>query len=110
MQVGHVTPVDELEAAYQGLQDWQQLRKAVADGAEGKAEQLFWMEVRNAYIPFPEAKEKAGQFEFDDAQQAEVDQLLTNLEFRDVLSATPRDDKASGGEKLVAIKAAEEAE
>ena len=102
-QVGHVTPVAELEAAYQNLHAWQQLKADVAGGDTARAKELFLMEVEHGYATFAEAQARSREVKLSGDERIAVEQQLVNLEFRDILRSTPRDAMAQGGAKFHAM-------
>ncbi len=104
-QVGHVTPVAELETAWQGLQAWTALRAAVAAGKAdaGKQLELFRMELAMGNRPFAEMVKRRQGVTIADNEETAVAQQLVNLQFTEILRGTPRDQQHVGGEKFVAM-------
>ena len=71
-QVGHLTPVEQLESAYQELQEWQALRKEVEAGhaGAGKEKDLFLLELEMGNRPYAEmvARKDALTFSADEQE------------------------------------------
>ena len=104
-QVGHVTPVEELEAAFQELMAWQQLRREVAKGDAGaaKEKELFLLELKMGNRPFAEMVQRRDRLSLDADEKAATEQSLVDLEFTEILRATPRDQQPVGGAKFLAM-------
>ncbi|MEZ5966446.1 MAG: hypothetical protein R3F56_21600 [Planctomycetota bacterium] len=104
-QVGHVTPVAQLEQAYQDLLAWQKLRATVEAGEGGSAAELelFRTELAMGNRPYAEMAERRAKLPIADADAEKVDQQLVNLQFGEILRDTPRDQQHVGGEKFVAM-------
>jgi len=104
-QVGHVTPVEQLEEAFGRLQQWRQLRASVEGGQGGAARQkeLFLLELRMGNRPYEEMVARRAAVQFEDADALRVEQQLVNLQFAEILRATPRDEKSAGGRRFLAM-------
>lgn len=104
-QVGHVTPVEELESAWQDLQKWRALRAEVEakKGGEQKELELFRLELQMGNRPYAEMAARRAKLDVAAGEAAAVDQQLTNLEFGEILRGTPRDQQHVGGEKFLAM-------
>jgi hypothetical protein len=103
-QVGHVTPVEELEAAHGTLMGWKELRRQVGAGADaGKQKELFLLELGMGNRPFAEMSERRAKVTLDEGEAAAVAQQLVNLEFTEILRATPRSQPEVGGAAFLAM-------
>lgn len=103
-QVGHVTPIEELEAAFVELQRWKALRDEVQKGADASRQKdLFLLELAMGNRPFAEMVERRKAFDLTGADRATADQQLVNLQFTEILRRTPRDRQAEGGEQFLAM-------
>jgi hypothetical protein len=102
-QVGHGVTVEQLETAYRDLEKWRELRAAADRGAKDKAKELFLMEVSNGYVSFADAETRMKGIELTKDERAQVDQKLVDLEFRDLLATTPRNQKPEGGKRFLAM-------
>ena len=58
------------------------------------------LELENGYVGHDEARASVAKADLGDDERAKVEQLLTNLEFRDILSSTDPKDMPSGGAKF----------
>lgn len=104
-QVGHVTPVAELEKAYGELQVWASLR-AAADSGKATAKQeteLFLLELAMGNRPYAEMQARAASVKIPSDDKAAIEQQLVNLQFSEILRATPRSEQHLGGEKFLAM-------
>jgi len=99
-QVGHVTPVEELDAALQQLGQWQALRDRAADGDAAVTRQLFLMELDMKILDPVAARATADEL-FKGDERAQLEGELVNLEFLDLLQKTPRDQIAMGGKRFL---------
>lgn len=104
-QVGHETPVAELEKAYGELQTWTSLRAAVESGkATAKQEaELFRLELAMGNRSYAEMKARYASVKIPPGDKDAVEQQLVNLQFSEILRATPRKDLHLGGEKFLAM-------
>ncbi len=104
-QVGNVVTLKECEDAFVALQQWQQLRAAVEKGDAGadKEKELFLLELRMGNRPFAEMQQRRDALKLGDDERKACEQPLVNLEFTEIVRATPRDQMATGGEKFVAM-------
>ncbi|MEM7203477.1 MAG: hypothetical protein AAF628_24650 [Planctomycetota bacterium] len=100
-QVGHVTPLEQLETALDRLRQWRRLTAAVAAGGGDQAKDLFVVELELGMLQFDEASERHRAFTFDADELATVTQRLTNLEVRSLLQ--PGTDAAVAGARFVAL-------
>lgn len=100
--VGHVTPVDQLEAAFQRLRHWQELRAAVSAGKADAAQEkeLFLLELKMGNRPYAEMLQRRDRLTWSDDEGAQIRQHLVNLQFRDILVARGEDLAAAGKEYL----------
>lgn len=104
-QVGHETPVAELEKAYGELQTWTSLRAAVESGkATAKQEaELFRLELAMGNRSYAEMKARYASVKIPPGDKDAVEQQLVNLQFSEILRATPRAEQHLGGEKFLAM-------
>jgi hypothetical protein len=102
-QVGHVTPVSELEAAFQQLQGWQALRQEIEKGGAGaaKEKELFLLELRMGNRPYDEMEQRRDRLSLGEQERKDTEQPLVNLQYTEILRATPRDQQAKGGALLL---------
>lgn len=101
--VGNVTPLEDLDKAHQQLLTWQALRKQVEAGATDKERELFLVELEMGNRPFAEMTARLAKLQFDDGERNRVEQQLVNLQFTEILRATPRDRQHEGGEQFLAM-------
>lgn len=102
-QVGHVTPVEQLDAALEQLNAYAALRDAVTGPDHVRFAELVELELESGYIGFADAEKKAAAVEWPADRRDWVATQLINLQFRDILRSTPRDQKAAGGKRFVAM-------
>lgn len=104
-QVGHVTPVAELEKAYDELRTWTSLRAAVESGkATAKQEtELFRLELAMGNRSYAEMTARYASLKIPADDKDAIDQQLVNLQFSEILRATPRAEQHLGGEKFLAM-------
>lgn len=104
-QVGHVTPVEELEKAFVDLQAWKALRAEVEGGQADAKQQLalFSMELAMGNRPYAEMVKRLEDVTIPASEQAAVAQQLVNLQFTEILRATPRTEQHLGGAKYLAM-------
>lgn len=104
-QVGHVTPVAELEKAYDELQTWTSLRAAVESGkATTKQEaELFRLELAMGNRSYAEMTARYASLKLPPDDKDAIDQQMVNLQFSEILRATPRAEQHLGGEKFLAM-------
>lgn len=103
-QVGHVTPLAQLDESLQRLRAWQALRREVEQGAPiGKQKELFLLELGLGNRPFAEMQRRHDELLTADDERAAVRQQMVNLQFREILRRTPRSQQESGGEQFVAM-------
>jgi hypothetical protein len=94
-QVGHVTPVEQLEAAYQELETG-------TAGAE-KEKQLFLLEATMGNRPYAEMLARKDRLTLSKDEEATVAQQLVNLEFTGILRETPREEVDQAGARYLAM-------
>ncbi|MGE3174076.1 MAG: hypothetical protein AB7O97_15725 [Planctomycetota bacterium] len=101
-QVGNVVSLRECEDAWQRLQEWKALRAKVAAAPADAAavKELFLLELRMGNRPFAEMVERRAALALDDAELAATEQPLIDLEFTEILRATPRSDMPAGGKEF----------
>lgn len=92
-----------IEAAFTSLQRWQQLRAAVAAGQRDQEKALFLLELEMGNRSFAEMQQRHERLQFDAAEQKLVEQQLINLEFLQILKATPLQKLGEAGGKYVAM-------
>lgn len=103
-QVGNVTPVADLESAWQRLQAWQALRAEVESKKAGadKELELFHLELGMGNRPFADMVARRDRLKIPASDQG-VEQKLINLQFTEILRQTPRDQQHVGGEQFLAM-------
>lgn len=109
-QVGHVTPVEQLEAAFQELQVWQRLRAEVEAATRGggsagadQEKRLFLLELAMGNRPYAEMVARRDRLTLSAEEAAAVPQLLTNLQFQEILRGTPREQAGTAGGQFLAM-------
>lgn len=103
-QVGHVTPVDQLEKAHGVLMQWRALRAEVEKGADAaRTKELFLLELTMGNRPFAEMQKRREALSLAPEEVKATEQPLINLQFTEILRKTPRDQQAVGGEQFVAM-------
>lgn len=103
-QVGHVTPVEQLEKAHGELMNWRTLRAEVEKGGDAqKTKELFLLELAMGNRPFAEMHKRRDALSLSADEQKATEQPLINLQFTEILRQTPRDQQAIGGEQFVAM-------
>ncbi|MBK8100905.1 MAG: hypothetical protein IPK26_27785 [Planctomycetes bacterium] len=103
-QVGHVTPVDQLEKAHGELMSWRALRTEVEKGADAqKTKALFLLELTMGNRPFAEMQKRRDALSLSPDELKATEQPLVNLQFTEILRQTPRDQQPIGGEQFVAM-------
>jgi hypothetical protein len=102
-QVGPVTSVEQLEQAWQDLQAWKTLRAEVGRGGAGAdaEKRLFLLELQLGNRPFAEMQQRRDRLSLSEQEVRETQQPLVNLEFTEILRATPRDKQAEGGARFL---------
>lgn len=100
-QVGHVTPVEDLEANRLYLDDWRALSRRAADSDDADVQRkLFAMELEMKILDPVAARATADDL-FEGDERKAMEQELVNLEFLDILSKTPRTEMAMGGKRFL---------
>ncbi len=104
-QVGHVTPVEQLEKAYVEMETWKGLNALVASGKASPAKklELFRLELDMGNRPHAEMVARAKEVAIPADEQGAVAQKLVNLQFSEILRQTPRDAQHVGGERFLAM-------
>lgn len=102
-QVGNITPVAELEAAFQELQRWQALRAEVATGGAGTEKELalFRLELAMGNRPYAEMIDRREALRPHLGDDPGIDQKLVDLQFTEILRQTPRTEQHAGGARLL---------
>lgn len=103
LQVGHITPVEQLEEGWQRVQKWKELRAAVDGGDKSKERELFLVELDMGVLTFDQANATFERLSFSDAKAEEIAQKLVNLQFSEILRSTPRGEQAEAGKEFLAM-------
>jgi hypothetical protein len=104
-QVGNIVSLEDCDHALEKLQGWKALRAEVERGGAGadKEKQLFLLELELGNRPFAEMVQRRDALSLAAAELAATEQPLVNLQFTEILRATPRNQPASGGEQFLAM-------
>lgn len=102
-QVGNVVTLDQCERALAELRRWQALRAEVEAGGAGaaKEKELFLLELRMGNRPFAEMTKRKETLTLTPGELTAATQALIDLEFQEILRATPRDQQAAAGARFL---------
>ncbi|GAB4148652.1 MAG: hypothetical protein Fur0037_16970 [Planctomycetota bacterium] len=108
-QVGHFTPVDQLEEVFAELQRWKALRAEVEKGGAGaaKEKELFFLELDMGNRPWEEMRRRAQALSISSEESKDVARKLVNLHFVEILRRKGRDLAGAGAELLPMFQAGE---
>lgn len=103
-QVGYPITLEGIQSAHDELLAWRELRKKVEDGDASKRKELFLLELRNGMIGYDDAVAAKAKIELDEDEQPAVEQMLTDLEFNEILRGIARqEDLPAAGKKFYAM-------
>lgn len=102
-QLDFPTEMETLRDGLQELENWRQLKQQAADGDSNARKQLFMIEITNGMVDYKTAEETFKSLKFEASEQREIQAKLINLQFLEILSATPKTELAKAGAKFHAM-------
>lgn len=104
-QLAFPTTLETCEQAWKELQVWKAMRAEVEAGTADaiKQVQLFVLELKMGNRPYAEMRQRRDALQINDAARKETEQPLIDLQFTEILRATPREQMAAAGAKFLAM-------
>ncbi len=104
-QLDFPATLEGCERTWKELEAWQALRAEVEAGKADaqKQRELFDLELKMGNRPYAEMVQRRDALQLDDAARKATEQPLVDLQFTEILRATPREQMAAAGAKFLAM-------